>query len=124
MKQSDIFTIILVSAIGIIVSAFMVNILLGNVEDKSMTIKNIEVIEADVPMPEADVFNADAINPTVEVYVGDCLDADGNGVLDTAELIACGRMENTEKTVEEEEEEESSSSSSSSRNTSDLEEEE
>ena len=93
-KRSDIFTIILVSGIGIIISVFVVNLMLGNVDEKSMTIKNVDVISSDVPMPEPDVFNADAINPTVEVFVGDCLDSDGNGVLDTSELIACGRMEN------------------------------
>ncbi len=47
--------------------------------------------------PDPEIFNAGAINPTIEVYVGDCEDIDQNGILDMAELIACGRKEAPEE---------------------------
>lgn len=93
MKQSDIFTIIAVALVGVIVSTILVNMLMGNPDEKSVSFKTVEVIEPDLDNPDPEVFNPDAINPTVEVYVGDCVDQDQNGVLDEAELIACGRAD-------------------------------
>lgn len=91
MKRSDIFTIISVTLVGIIVSSVLLNMLLGDPNEKSVSFKTIEVIEAGLSQPDPEVFNPDAINPTVEVYVGECVDRDQNGELDEAELIACGR---------------------------------
>lgn len=93
MKQSDIFTVLLVATIGIIASFFLVNTILGDPNEKSVTFKKIEVVDAGLAVPDPEVFNAEAINPTVEVFVGDCVDRDQNGVLDEAELIACGRVD-------------------------------
>ena len=100
MKQSDIFTIIAVALVGVIVSAFLVNMLLGNPDEKSVSFKTVEVIVADLDNPDPEVFNPDAINPTVEVYVGDCVDQDQNGELSEAELIACGRADAPTEDVE------------------------
>ena len=93
MKQSDIITIVLVAGIGTFIAAMLCNLILGNPDEKSVTFKTVQVIEADLAEPDPEVFNVDAINPTIEVYVGDCEDVDQNGVLDEAELIACGRAE-------------------------------
>ena len=93
MKQSDIFTILVVATVGVVVSSFLVNMLLGDPNTKSVTFKTIEVIEATLASPDPEVFNSEAINPTIEVYVGDCVDQDQNGQLDEAELIACGRVD-------------------------------
>ena len=93
MRQSDIFTVLLVGTIGVIASFFLVNMLLGDPNEKSVTFKTIEVVDAGLAAPDPEVFNSEAINPTVEVFVGDCVDRDQNGVLDEAELIACGRVD-------------------------------
>ena len=93
MKQSDIFTIIAVSIVGVVVSVLLCNLILGNPDEKYVSFKNVEVIEASLDNPDSEVFNAEAINPTVEVFVGDCVDQDQNGELDEAELIACGRAD-------------------------------
>ncbi|MBR5621164.1 hypothetical protein IKW75_01620 [Candidatus Saccharibacteria bacterium] len=93
MKQSDIFTVLAVATVGIVASFFLVNMLLGDPNEKSVTFKKIEVVDATLSVPDPEVFNSEAINPTVEVYVGDCVDMDQNGELDEAELIACGRVD-------------------------------
>ena len=105
MKQSDKIAIILIGMVGIGVSWIGVNQILGNPDDAQVTFKTIEVISADLDTPDPEVFNADAINPTVEVYIGSCEDTDGDGVLSQAENVACGRAKN-EKTDEENEENE------------------
>ena len=107
MKQSDIFTVIAVALVGIIVSALLFNMILGNPDEKSVSFKTVEVVMAELDNPDPEVFNPEAINPTVEVFVGDCVDQDQNGVLDEAELIACGRADAS--TEEEEDTSESES---------------
>ena len=94
MKQSDIFTLILVAGIGSLASFFLCNAILGDPDEASVEFTRLsQVISADLPEPDPEIFNSTAINPTIEVYVGDCEDIDQNGILDMAELVACGREE-------------------------------
>lgn len=97
MKQSDIFTVLIVATIGTIVAAIMCNMLLGDPNDKSVTFNTVAVVESSLASPNPEVFNPDAVNPTVEVYVGECIDQDQDGQLNEAELKACGRSEATTK---------------------------
>lgn len=94
MKQSDIFTLILVAGVGTLASFFVCNTLLGDPDEASTKFTRLsQVISADLTDPDPEIFNTTAINPTIEVYVGDCEDIDQNGILDMAELVACGREE-------------------------------
>ena len=94
MKQSDIFTLILVAGIGTLASFFVCSALLGDPDEASTEFTRLsQVISADLTEPDPEIFNSTAINPTIEVYVGDCEDIDQNGILDMAELVACGRAE-------------------------------
>ena len=78
--------------------------MLGDPDTRYLKHKTIGKITADLTSPDPEVFNVDAINPTVEVYVGSCEDVDRNGILDRAELVACGRA--TPETAAEEEKKE------------------
>lgn len=98
MKQSDIITIGIVAAIGTLVAAMSLNAILGDPDLKSEKIKTIKAVNSELKQPDPEIFNEDAINPTIEVYVGNCEDVDRNGILDQAELVACGQA-----TAEEEE---------------------
>ena len=98
MKKSDIITIFMVAAVGMLVSFFVVNALLGNPDDAYESYKTIEVIDAGLAEPDPEVFNSNAINPTIEVYVGDCEDVDQDGLLSQAELVACGRVDSVDVT--------------------------
>ena len=102
MKQSDIFTILIVATIGTIVAAVMCNMLLGDPNEKTVTFTTVSVVESSLAEPDPEVFNPDAVNPTVEIYVGDCIDQDQDGQLSEAELKACGRTETTIKISDDE----------------------
>lgn len=94
MKQSDIFTLILIAGIGTLASFFLCNLILGDPNKAEVKFKTISsVVDADLVDPNPEVFNSTAINPTIEVYVGDCVDMDQNGILDMGELATCGKVE-------------------------------
>lgn len=94
MKQSDIFTLILIAGIGTLAAFFLCNAIMGDPDLATTEFKRLSsVIDNKLSSPDPEVFNSTAINPTVEVYVGECEDIDQNGILDMAELVACGREE-------------------------------
>lgn len=94
MKQSDIFTLILIAGIGTLAAFFVCNAVLGDPDLATAKFKTLNSkIESSLAAPDPEVFNSTAINPTIEVYVGGCVDIDQNGILDMAELIACGTEE-------------------------------
>lgn len=100
MKQSDIVTLILIAGIGTLAAFFACNAILGDPNEVKVEFKTVSrVIDSEVKMPDPEIFNSGAINPTIEVYVGDCEDIDQNGILDMAELIACGREQAPEQPV-------------------------
>lgn len=101
MKQSDVFALILIAGIGTLVAFFACNAILGDPDESTVEYKTVSsVIKSNLANPDPDVFNSLAINPTIEVYVGNCEDIDQNGILDMAELIACGREDAPEYTEE------------------------
>ena len=79
--KNDLVTSIGVALFGVIASYFICNIFIGPIED--VEVKNVNsTISTDVATPNPEVFNYKAINPTVEVYVGesnDCEQYDDNG---------------------------------------------
>lgn len=77
--KSHLVTTVLAFAAGAAVSFVAVNIILPAIEDFS--IKTIDINSAaTLSDPNIEVFNYRAINPTVEVYIGDdCEVHDGNG---------------------------------------------
>ena len=107
MRRSDIFTVTFVASVGVLLTFIACSFLLGDPDTRYLKHKTIGKITADLTSPDPEVFNVDAINPTVEVYVGSCEDVDRNGILDRAELVACGRA--TPETAAEEEKKEKAS---------------
>lgn len=92
MKQSDIFTLILIAGIGTLAAFFVCQTLLGDPSEASTKFKTVNrVVDSSLVDPDPNVFNSLAINPTIEVYVGDCEDIDQNGILDETELELCAR---------------------------------
>lgn len=89
--KSDLFTSITVFVVGAVVAFITCNMILPGIED--FEIKTIDIDSStSLSDPNAEVFNYRAINPTVEVYVGEgcesydengnCID---NGILNTEE---------------------------------------
>lgn len=71
MKKSDVALLILVVAVSIAISFFIGQALLGKSIAKSVEVETAEPISADIVEPSSRIFNADAINPTVPVKIGD-----------------------------------------------------
>ncbi len=71
MKKTDIAMIILVTAFGVGVGYLVAsNISFLKVPEKGVEVKTVREISPEVNQPSDEVFNANAINPTVEVFVG------------------------------------------------------
>ena len=71
MKKSDIATLILIASISILVAYFVTDGIVGKPENESVKVKTIDPISAQVEKPSSSIFNDTAINPTVEVVIGD-----------------------------------------------------
>lgn len=92
----DLFTSIGVAIAGVIVAFVVTNLVLPGFETYEFKVvdktQNATAAEAgydysSLTSPDNEVFNYDALNPTVEVYVGECfeVDADGNCVEQSTE---------------------------------------
>ena len=74
MKNSEIATLILIASVSIMIAYFVADGLIGqptSASVKSKTVQTIDPMTADVVTPDNTIFNKDAINPTVEVFIGD-----------------------------------------------------
>lgn len=71
MKKSDVAMIILIASISILVAYFVAKGILGDVQNQSVKVKIADPISTELDKPDPKVFNSNAINPTVEVIIGD-----------------------------------------------------
>lgn len=79
MKRTDIVSIAIIAGISMVVAYVVAQALIGSPTGKqSAKVRTAEPISAHVDQPDPAVFNSNAINPTVEVVVGE--GAAGNGV--------------------------------------------
>jgi len=72
VKNTDIALVIMIALVSTVVSYFLGNALLGDPSEKVTTVEYMDVIGSDIDEPDEESFNVDALNPTVEVYVGNC----------------------------------------------------
>jgi hypothetical protein len=70
MKKSDIAMIILIASISILIAYFGAKAIIGDVGNQSVKVKTVDKITTDVEQPDTSIFNSNAINPTVEVIIG------------------------------------------------------
>jgi hypothetical protein len=70
MKRSEIAAIIAIAATSIAVAYFVANALIGKPSSTPVKVRTTTQISAEVDQPDSKVFNKDAINPTVEVVIG------------------------------------------------------
>lgn len=71
MKNNDIAALILIASLSVMVAYFVADAVIGSPTGGSVKVKTIEPISAEVVQPDEAIFNKDAINPTVEVVIGD-----------------------------------------------------
>lgn len=71
MKKTDIAMIILIASVSVLVSfAIANNLTFLKPPEKGQKVNVAEKIEATVDEPSQQVFNADAINPTIQTVIG------------------------------------------------------
>lgn len=70
MKKSDIAMIVLIASVSVLVAYFVAKGIMGDVRNQSVKVKTAEVISSTLKDPDTEVFNKNAINPTVEVIIG------------------------------------------------------
>lgn len=70
MKKSDIAMIILIASVSVLIAYFVAKSVIGDVQNQSVKVKIAEPITAEIEKPDPKIFNANAVNPTVEVIIG------------------------------------------------------
>ena len=70
MKRSDFATIILIGGFAIITGVLIGNWLYGDLSKERATITFLDPISSNFLAPDPEIFNVDAVNPTVPVIIG------------------------------------------------------
>ncbi len=71
MKKTDIAMIILIASVGVILAYFIASsVPFLKLPEEGVKVQTIDPIYSDVKDPDKEVFNSDAINPTVEIIIG------------------------------------------------------
>lgn len=70
MKKTDIAMIILIASMSMLIAYFVAKSVVGDVKRQSVKVKVAEPISSTVQAPDPAIFNKNAINPTVEVIIG------------------------------------------------------
>ncbi len=72
MKNTDIAMVILIAAISVVASYLIGNAILGDPNNRVENISYMDPISSDIEQPDLETFNPYTLNPTVEIYVGNC----------------------------------------------------
>lgn len=67
--KAELTTSIITAVVGALIAYFVCNIFVG--APGEVTFKTVESVDISLEEPNPEVFNYKALNPTVEVYVGD-----------------------------------------------------
>ena len=62
--------IILIASVSVMIAYFVAKAIVGDVQNETVKVKTTDTISTDITQPDASVFNTNAINPTVEVIIG------------------------------------------------------
>ena len=102
--KSDVITAAVTAVISAAIAYFICGMFLPGLEDVSFPVLQGEASYT-LSDPDVEVFNYRAINPTVEVYVGDCTEYDSAGNCLDYDKIEDQAEEEVEDIVDETEEE-------------------
>ena len=72
MKSTDIALIILIAAVSMGVSYWLSGLLFPNPDDSAYSYEYIGEVSGNIDEPDQETFNPYALNPTLEVHVGEC----------------------------------------------------
>lgn len=114
--KNDLATSIIAAVVGVVAAYFICNFLLPAGDTVSFSTVD-ETVTADLATPNPEIFNYKALNPTVEVYIGNCTNRNqyGECVDESSEQIEEGII--VEEGTTEVNSESTSSTNSASNNT-------
>jgi len=72
MKNTDVALVVMIAVVSVAVSYFLGNAILGDPNNRVVYVDYMDSISDTVEEPDIETYNNSALNPTVEVYVGDC----------------------------------------------------
>ena len=91
--KTDLATAIGAAIVGLIIAFLITGFFTGPIED--VTYKTIDSkVSTELADPDSEVFNYRALNPTVEVYIGSCVEYSANG--ECLETLEAENETNTE----------------------------
>jgi hypothetical protein len=87
VKKTDIALVIFIAGISILIAYFVAKAVIGDPGEQTAEVKTAVAINDAMDAPSKEIFNKDAINPTVEVLIGENgeveEDLDSDGVADS-----------------------------------------
>ncbi len=84
--KKELVSSFLVAVFGVIVAYIATNIFMTEPEEVTYKTVDASSLSADLAEPDDKIFNYLALNPTVEVYIGDCEEYDLDGGCSTESL--------------------------------------
>lgn len=99
--KNELATAIVAAIAGVVISYFVCNMFVGTSSDFSFNSVDASV-NSELASPNQELFNYRALNPTVEVYVGNCTEVNmyGECVDASSEQIEEGIIEEAEEAAE------------------------
>ena len=70
MRKNDLALIVLIVSISLVISYFVIKAVLGSPKSQQATAEAVEPITPGLTTPSPQIFNRDAINPTVVIQIG------------------------------------------------------
>ena len=71
MKKTDIAMLVLIAGVSVVISSFVLNNILGDPGEKTRSVEVTDEIQAGFTEPDKEIFNENAINPTVPIVIGE-----------------------------------------------------
>lgn len=71
MKRSDIALIVVIAASSLLIAYFVMSAVFGKLGQEQVKVPTIMVINQNLTEPDPRIFNTEAINPTVQVVIGE-----------------------------------------------------
>lgn len=71
MKKNEVALIILIISVVAVATYFIIDAIIGKAAAQPVNVERAEVFSTQVVQPSDEIFNKDAINPTVKVKIGD-----------------------------------------------------
>jgi hypothetical protein len=69
MKKSDIAMIIFIASLSVVVAYFVASSVFGGLSKGTAKVQTIDAIDSSIVEPRSDIFNENAINPSVQVQI-------------------------------------------------------